>query len=147
MSDKNLRNGSLESKCNYDRTLISIDGYKGSPRDMNGYAEDSGDEQDQFTDLIPKRQKNILDDLTNHRAERVQVLIKNLANEDLVHIDEQKVPAFLRIDQDVNRKRELLGEFHQQYMNYDIDEMAKKTKRDLQNRLIEAGAEFKTHVS
>jgi len=32
-------------------------------------------------------------------------------------------------------------------MNYDIDEMAKKTKRDLQTSLIEAGAEFKTHGS
>lgn len=115
---------------------------------MNGgYNEDSGDEQEQFTDLIPKRQKSILTDLTDHRAERVQILIKNLANEDLVHIDQNKVPAFLRIDQDIVRKKELLQEFHDQYMNYDIDEMAKHTKRDLQNRLIEAGAEFKTHVS
>ena len=145
MSDKNLRNGGLESKYFSLNQNFLKDGFKGSPRDMNGGYSD--DEQDQFADLIPKRQKNILDDLTNHRAERVQILMKNLANEDLVHIDEQKVPAFLRIDQDVQRKKELLLEFHDQYMNYDIDEMAKKTKRDLQNRLIEAGAEFKTHVS
>jgi hypothetical protein len=73
--------------------------------------------------------------------------MKNLANEDLTHIEDNKVPAFLRIDTDVIRKRELLSEFHDQYMNYDIEEMAKHTKVDLKNRLIEAGAEFKTHVS
>ena len=73
--------------------------------------------------------------------------MKNLANEDLVHIEAEKIPAFLKIDQDCQRKKELLLEFHEQYMNYDIDEMAKHTKRDLQNRLIDAGAEFKTHVS
>jgi len=73
--------------------------------------------------------------------------MKNLANEDLVHVEENKVPAFLRIDTDVIRKRELLTEFHDQYMNYDIEEMAKQTKVDLKNSLIEAGAEFKTHVS
>lgn len=73
--------------------------------------------------------------------------MKNLPNEDLVHIENEKIPAFIRIDSDCIRKRELVHEFHDQYMNYDIDEMAKKTKRDLQTSLIEAGAEFKTHGS
>lgn len=108
---------------------------------------DSEDDQNRFADVLPKREKNILDGLTDHRAERVAILMKNLANEDLVHIEQEKVPAFLRIDLDVQRKRELVHDLHDQYMNYDIDEMAKKTKRDLNTALIDAGAEFKTHVS
>jgi hypothetical protein len=47
---------------------------------------DSEDEQDQFANMLPKRDKNILDNLTDHRADRVQILLKNMANEDLVHI-------------------------------------------------------------
>lgn len=47
---------------------------------------ESDDEQNQFANVLPKRDKNILDGLTEHRAERVGILLKNLANEDLVHI-------------------------------------------------------------
>ena len=44
---------------------------------------------------------NILDGITEHRADRAQILLKNLPNEDLVHVDPRKIPAFLRIDKDI----------------------------------------------
>jgi len=31
------------------------------------------------------------------------------------------MPAFLRIDKDIKRKRDELSDFHNQYMEYDIE--------------------------
>lgn len=55
----------------------------------------------------PRYQKkvSILDGLTEHRADRVGILLSNLPQEDLVHIVEKKIPAFLRIDNDIKKKR------------------------------------------
>ena len=55
----------------------------------------------------PRYQKvvSVLDGLTEHRADRVGILINNLPQEDLVHIIKKKLPAFLRIDKDIQRKR------------------------------------------
>lgn len=39
--------------------------------------------------------------LPENRQERMGILLKNLPNEDLVHIDDSRIPAFLRIDKDV----------------------------------------------
>ena len=46
----------------------------------------------------------MLDGLTEHRADRVGILLQNLPQEDLVHIVNKKMPAFLRIDKDIKRK-------------------------------------------
>ena len=51
-----------------------------------------------------KKYKNVLDGLTEHRSDRAQKLLRNLPNEDLVHIDPRKIPAFLRIDADIKKK-------------------------------------------
>jgi len=56
-------------------------------------------------DYAMKKQQTILDGLTVHRADRAHILLKNLPNEDLVHIVNEKIPAFLRIDKDVKLKR------------------------------------------
>jgi len=42
--------------------------------------------------------------LPEHRANRVTQLLKNLPNEDLVHIMKAKIPTFLRIDKDIQAK-------------------------------------------
>ena len=39
------------------------------------------------------------------RSEQVELLLENLKGEMLVHIPDQKIPAFLRIDKDVKEKR------------------------------------------
>ena len=43
--------------------------------------------------------------LPENRAERCNQLLKNLPNEDLVHIMKAKIPTFLRIDKDVKDKQ------------------------------------------
>jgi len=42
----------------------------------------------------------------------LQILLKNLSNEDLIHIINDKIPAFLRIDRDIKQKRELLADYY-----------------------------------
>ena len=44
--------------------------------------DDNGDDGE----YAVKKQQSILDGLTVHRAERAHILLKNLPNEDLVHI-------------------------------------------------------------
>lgn len=39
----------------------------------------------------------------------------------MVHIIQKKIPAFMRIDKDIKRKRDELADFHNQYMDYDIE--------------------------
>lgn len=68
---------------------------------------------------------NILDGLTEHRSDRAQILLKNLKNEDLVHIDPDKIPAFLRIDKDIQNKFEALSQNHTQYMDFNIEDLRK----------------------
>lgn len=85
---------------------------------MNGQQE--GDVEYQY-----KKQQTILDGLTDHRAERAHILLRNLPNEDLVHVDDKKVPAFLRIDKDVKARRAQLQEFHEAYQRFNIAELEK----------------------
>ena len=54
----------------------------------------------------------MLEVLPENRAERCQQLLKNLPNEDLVHIMKAKIPTFLRIDKDVVAKQEYLKGFY-----------------------------------
>ena len=88
---------------------------------------------------------NILDGLTEHRAERAQILLKNLYSEDLVHIDIEKIPAFLRIDGDISKKRQQLIEFHNQYQTLDMTDMDREVKQHLNRQVQAVSKEFKTH--
>lgn len=92
-----------------------------------------------------KRQGTILDNLTEHRADRAQILLGNLANEDLVHIEDKKIPAFLRIDKDVKDKRELLYDFYKQYQNFDIDELDKQVRGNLAEQIAAVSQEYLDH--
>jgi hypothetical protein len=95
---------------------------------MNGQQE--GDVEYQY-----KKQQTILDGLTEHRAERAHILLKNLPNEDLVHVDDKKVPAFLRIDKDVKARRAQLQEFHEAYQRFNIAELEKGVQSTLQQKI------------
>ena len=93
-------NGNAESKC------VILD-----PIDYQ-----NGDHDPELDESEQKEKVNILDGLTEHRSDRAQILLKNLKNEDLVHIDSDKIPAFLRIDKDIKAKMAALAENHQNYM-------------------------------
>lgn len=84
-------------------------------------------------DLGVKKQRSVLDGLTEHRSDRVMILLKNLANEDLVHINTSKIPAFLRIDNDIQREREKLQDFFKEYMEFDIEDLNRDVRQNLQN--------------
>ena len=58
--------------------------------------------------------------LPENRQERMAYLLKNLPNEDLVYIDNSRIPAFLRIDKDVQVAREKLEGYQDQYMSFNI---------------------------
>lgn len=92
-----------------------------------------------------KRFFNILDGLTEHRADRAQILLRNLYSEDLVHIDNEKIPAFLRIDKDIVKKREQLREFHNQYQVLDMTDMDREIKQHLNRQVQAVSKEFKMH--
>ena len=73
------------------------------------------------------------------------ILLKNLPSEDLIHIQDKKVPAFLRIDKDVKNGREKLFELHDEYMSFDASELDRDVKQNLVNRIQEASVEFEAH--
>lgn len=75
---------------------------------------------------------SILDGLTEDRAERAHILLKNLSKEDLVHILPEKIPAFLRIDKEIQNKKQLLWDFYKQYQDFNIEYLEK----DVRNRLV-----------
>jgi hypothetical protein len=47
-----------------------------------------------------------MEGLTEHRSDRALILLNNLSKEDLVQIQYEKIPAFLRIDNDVKKRQE-----------------------------------------
>ena len=93
----------------------------------------------------PKRQTSILDGLTDHRADRCHILLRNLHNEDLVHIEKEKIPAFLRIDGDIQVKTKMLKEFHQNYMNFNIEGLDREVKKRLSQNIEIASEDYKMH--
>ena len=92
-----------------------------------------------------KKQTSILDGLTEHRADRCHILLKNLPNEDLVHIEKEKIPAFLRIDGDVKVKTNMLKEFHHNYMNFNIEGLDRDVKNRLAGQIELASEDYKLH--
>jgi len=92
-----------------------------------------------------KKAQSILDGLTEHRADRCHILLRNLPNEDLVHIEHDKIPAFLRIDGDVLTKTKTLKEFHQNYMNFNIESLDRDVKNRLAQNIEKASEEYALH--
>lgn len=62
-----------------------------------------------------------------------------------MHIEKDKIPAFLRIDGDVKKKTQMLKEFHKNYMEFNIESL----DRDVRNRLAQqielASEDYKVH--
>ena len=71
--------------------------------------------------------------------------MKNLPNEDLVHIENEKIPAFLRIDGDIQTKRKMLKEFHGNYMNFNIEGLDRDVKNRLSQQISMASEDYKMH--
>jgi hypothetical protein len=67
---------------------------------LNGEMDQS-EYQNTNPNVTTQKITSILDGLTEDRAERAQILLRNLSNEDLVHILPEKIPAFLRIDKEI----------------------------------------------
>ena len=83
--------------------------------------------------------------LPEHRANRVTQLLKNLPNEDLVHIMKAKIPTFLRIDKDIQAKQAYLKGFYQKYQQFDIEDLSKSVRDKLQKSIDDASHDFIAH--
>ena len=95
-------------------------------------------------DAVQKKQ-SILDGLTQHRADRCHILLKNLPNEDLVHIEKDKIPAFLRIDADIMTKNKMLKEYHTNYMNFNIESLDRDVRNRLKQNIAQASEDYQLH--
>ena len=102
------------------------------------------DDQQEATDIV-KRHTSILDGLTDHRADRCRILLGNLPNEDLVHVEKDKIPAFLRIDGDVRKKTLMLKEFHKNYMEFNIESLDCDVRNRLAQQIELASEDYKVH--
>mmetsp|Transcript_23958 Transcript_23958/g.36716 ORF Transcript_23958/g.36716 Transcript_23958/m.36716 type:complete len:124 (-) Transcript_23958:1884-2255(-) len=69
-----------------------------------------------------------------------------MPHEDLVHIQDSKIPAFLRIDKQVKQKREILQDFYVQYQNFDIDFLDKQVKRKLKSEIEAVSQDYTNHT-
>lgn len=118
-----MKNGTEVDQNGYDQFIKDQEDADGQE-----YANANGQAYDQ-----PglKKTHSILDGLTEHRADRCHILLRNLPNEDLVHIENEKIPAFLRIDGDIQSKKKMLKEFHQNYMNFNIEGLDREVKHRL----------------
>ena len=74
---------------------------------------------------------DILDNLPENRQERLDVLLKNLPTEDLCRITKHKIPAFLRIDNDVKEQKDRLLISFREYMAFDMKDMQADVKESL----------------
>ena len=83
--------------------------------------------------------------LPENRQERMAILLKNLPNEDLVHIENSRIPAFLRIDKDVQHQREKLNGYQEQYMQFNINDYSHQVKDGMATRINEVSREFQDH--
>ena len=73
----------------------------------------------------------------------MRILLNNLPQEDLVHILDAKIPAFLRIDRDIKNKRDNLQYFYKQYQDFDIEILNKEIRKKLLQNIEQASADFK----
>lgn len=63
----------------------------------------------------------------------------------MVHIEKDKVPAFLRIDGDIKMKTKTLKEFHHNYMNFNIEGLDRDVRYRLGKNIEEASEDYKMH--
>ena len=145
-----LKNGGMSSKYPLSPVTSFVDGHLTNDGNINGYDQFINDQieaDDQmngeitqsdfqnntYANVTTQKLMSILDGLTEDRAERCQILLKNLPNEDLVHILPEKIPAFLRIDREIRDKKQLLFDFYKQYQDFNIEYLDK----DVRNRLVQ----------
>ena len=72
-------------------------------------------------------------------------MLKNLPNEDLVHIEKDKIPAFLRIDADIMTKNKMLKEYHTNYMNFNIESLDRDVRNRLKQNIAQASEDYQLH--
>lgn len=72
-------------------------------------------------------------------------MLQNLPNEDLVHISDAKIPAFLRIDKDVRNKREVLFDYYTQYQQFDINHLDEQVKNQMRQEIEAVSKDYKDH--
>ena len=120
---------------------------------MNGVVE-NGIDQDQFAhleeqnaDLQPAEEETPrkVELLPENRQERLAILLRNITNEDLIHINDKKIPAFLRIDKDVQEQRSKLSELHVRYMDFNITELDEEVRESLRTKIVEVSQDFIQH--
>lgn len=118
----------------------------------NGYGvhhnQDLNDQQFDHLEKTPEqsaRERLNSRVLPENRQERLAILLKNLPNEDLVHIDDSRIPAILRIDKDVKAAREKLHGFQEQYMQFNISQFDTDVKHRLANKISDVSKDFQTH--
>ena len=68
-----------------------------------------------------------------------------MPNEDLVHVEKDKIPAFLRIDGDVRKKTLMLKEFHKNYMEFNIESLDCDVRNRLAQQIELASEDYKVH--
>ena len=62
-----------------------------------------------------------------------------------MHIEKDKIPAFLRIDGDIKTKTNNLKDFHKNYMNFNIESLDKDVKSRLAQQIELASEDYKVH--
>lgn len=92
-----------------------------------------------------KKLASVLDGLPENRAERLVILLNNLPSEDLCHIVNDKIPAFLRIDKDVQAQRDKLTNFAKEFMDFDIEDLDTEVRQKLKELVLEASQEYFQH--
>jgi len=120
--------GNINGYDQFINDQIDEDSRLGAGIDESGYANNTL----QGVNVTSQKVMSILDGLTENRSERAQILLKNLSNEDLVHILPEKIPAFLRVDKEIQNKKQLLWDFYKQYQDFNIEYLDK----DVRNRLV-----------
>lgn len=114
----------------------------GNVNEDDQFAHLEKNEEDQEQPAEEPQQKKKIGLLPENRQERLAILLKNLPNEDLVHVNENKIPAFLRIDKDVKNNRAKLHELQTMYMDFNIADLDKEVKQSLANKITEVSKDF-----
>ena len=68
-----------------------------------------------------------------------------MPNEDLIFLEKEKIPAFLRIDGDIKAKTKMLNELHKNYMNFNIESLDRDVRNRLAQSIKKASEDYKLH--
>lgn len=62
-----------------------------------------------------------------------------------MHLENSRIPCFLRIDKDVIENRRKLADLHDQYMNFNIRDFEEEILSLFRNRIEEVSKDFSAH--